>query len=157
LLGARFLDDSGFQITGEYTPFIKEDATLEEVRSAVRGWPEMGRSTVLGQLARLDGSPRDRADRDLRRAVLQAKIAMTFMYEGRFGEVGPWLERAVAENPNLPPDLKANLLALRGVAALRGATWRTAWRAPDPRAAASRSLMKGQVPQAPERSTATTC
>jgi hypothetical protein len=119
LLGARFLDDSGFQITGEYTPSIADGASLEEVRSAVRRRAEFGRSTVIEQLARLDASPRDRADHDLRRAGLQAKIAMTFMYEGRFREVGPWLERAVDENPNLPLDLKANLLALRGIAELR--------------------------------------
>jgi hypothetical protein len=46
-------------------------------------------------------------------------MALTYMYEGRFQEVGPWLEKAVAENPNLPLDLKTNLIALRGVAALR--------------------------------------
>ncbi len=44
---------------------------------------------------------------------------MTFMYEGRFTEVAPWLLKAVAENPELPADLKVNLLALCGVAAMR--------------------------------------
>jgi hypothetical protein len=119
LLGARFLDDSGYQITGKYTPPIEYGASLEEVRRAVRARAENGRSTVMGQLERLEASPGDRAGHHLRRAELQAKMAMTFMYEGRFREVGPWLERAVEENPDLPPDLQANLLALEGVAALR--------------------------------------
>ena len=44
---------------------------------------------------------------------------MTFMYDAQFHQAGPWLEKAATENPDLPANLKVNLLALRGVAAMR--------------------------------------
>jgi FG-GAP-like repeat/ASPIC and UnbV len=117
LLSARFVDDSGFQVVGELTPRVGERCSLEEFRSIIRTRAEAGRASLIGQLARSDDGPR--AGQDLHRAEIQTKIAMTFMYEGRFTEVAPWLEKAVAENPGIPADLKANLLALRGIAALR--------------------------------------
>ncbi len=118
-LSARFMDDSGFQPTGELTLSlsIAAQSSLEDIRRVVRSRAETGRSLLLGQLARLDKS--QRVGQDLRRAGIQARIALTFMYEGRFSEVGPWLQRAATENVDLPPDLKVNLLALQGVAAMR--------------------------------------
>src|SRR5262249_40459550 len=53
------------------------------------------------------------------RVMLQSKIALLFMYEGRFEEASAWLERSAEENPEIPTELKANLVALRGIAALR--------------------------------------
>jgi hypothetical protein len=119
LVSARFLDDSGYQLAGALTPAIEDQGSLEQVRAAVRVRAESGRSTLLGQLARLDAMPVDRTGHDLRRATLQAKIGMLFMYEGRFQDASRWLEKAATENPGLPANLKANLVALRGVAALR--------------------------------------
>ena len=116
-LSERFMDDSGYQATGELTPAVGAKASLEEVRSVIRTRAESGRLALLGQLSRLDKI--QRAGQDLRRAGIQAKIALTFMYEGRFDEVGPWLERAATENEDLPSDLKVNLLGLREVAAMR--------------------------------------
>ena len=119
LLGAQFLDDSGFRTAAELTPRIEDRSSLELVRSAVRVRATSGRSTLIEQLARLDAMPNHAPDHDLRRAGMQAKIALTLMYEGRFDEVGPWLEKAATENRDLPANLRANLLALRGVAAMR--------------------------------------
>jgi hypothetical protein len=120
LVTARFLDDSGYQLAGELMPAIADPSSLAQVRSVVRVRAEWGRSTLLGQLARLDAQAAARTPaRSLRRATLQAKIAMLFMYEGRFRDASGWLEKAATENPGLPSELGANLIALRGVAALR--------------------------------------
>ena len=119
LVSERFLDDSGYQLAGEMTPPIENRASLAEIRSAVRGRAERGRVILIGQLSRLDKLSADRTGHDLRRATLQAKIGMLYMYEGRFAEASQWLERAAKENSGIPEDLKANLVALRGVAALR--------------------------------------
>jgi hypothetical protein len=119
LVSARFLDDSGYQLAGELTPVTGDQGSLEHARSVVRGRAERGRSVLLGQLARLDASSSDRTGQDLPRATLQAKIGMLFMYEGRFEDASHWLEKAASENSGLPADLKANLGALRGIAAMR--------------------------------------
>jgi hypothetical protein len=119
LVSARFLDDSGYQLAGELTPKIEDRGSLPQVRSAVRVRAERGRSTLLGQLGRLEALPAGREGYDLRRATLQAKIGMLFMYEGRFEDASRWLEKAATENPGIPADLTANLVALRGVAAMR--------------------------------------
>ncbi len=73
----------------------------------------------MSQLEGFARSTSDREDREIKRADLQVKIALLSMYEGQFQEADRWLERAIAENPGLPASLKANLGALRGVAALR--------------------------------------
>jgi hypothetical protein len=119
LVSARFLDDSGFQVAGELTPEIVDRGSLEEARSVVRARAESGRAILLKQLAQLDAMPGGRSGHARRRAILQTKIAMLFLYEGRFEGGAGWLEKAAEENPGMPADLKANLGALRGVAALR--------------------------------------
>ena len=116
---ARFLDDSGYQLAGSLTPTIEDRGSLDQIRAAVRGRAEWGRTVLLGQLARFDQLPAGRAGHDLRRATLQAKIGMLFMYEGRFPDASNWLDKAATENPDIPADLKANLVALRGVACIR--------------------------------------
>ena len=70
----------------------------------------------LGRLEDARPRPRDYEDQ---RARLQTFIGALFMYEGRFGESSSWFERAVAENRALPLELRANIGALRGIAALR--------------------------------------
>jgi hypothetical protein len=118
-LTARFLDDSGYQLAGGLTPAVADRGSLAQLRIAVRARTEHGRTMLLGELAHLDTLPGRRGGRDLRRATLQAQIAMLYMYEARFTDASAWLEKAANENPAIPSDLKANLGALRGVAALR--------------------------------------
>ncbi len=52
---------------------------------------------------------------------IQTYIALLHMYEGRFAEADAWIARAIdaARAPGMPAGLVANLVALRGVAALR--------------------------------------
>ncbi len=118
LFGTRFLDDSGYEAAGLYTR-DSEQLSLEEIRKQIRSRPDTGRAALLAQLERFDSSASGRSDRDVRRAGIQAKIALLYMYEGRFADADQWLKRTIDENPGVPADLKANLGALRGMAALR--------------------------------------
>ncbi len=51
--------------------------------------------------------------------MLQTFVGLLHMYDGRFTEASSWFEKAAAENRDLTREVRANLLALRGVAALR--------------------------------------
>jgi hypothetical protein len=57
-------------------------------------------------LARFDRLAAGRDGQDLRRATLQAKIGMLFMYDGRFPDASDWLDKAATENPEVPEDLQ---------------------------------------------------
>ena len=103
--------------------FVIRHRSLTEARSsnvmrllrfAQRGIADL--KDKLGRLEEARPQPRDYADQ---RARLQTFIGLLFMYEGRFGEASSWFERAVAENHGLPLELRANIGALRGIAALR--------------------------------------
>src|SRR5205823_5303214 len=72
--------------------------------------------SLLDQLAAARPRP---PDYDHRRAMLQTFVGLLHMYDGRFVEACSWFGKAGAENLDLAREVRANLLALRGIAALR--------------------------------------
>ena len=119
LFGENYLDDSGNSLAFRYSAPIADRHSLAQCCASAVGRSRRGIAEVLSQLGQLEqGRPRP-PDYNHRRAMFQAFIGLLHMYDGRFTEASAWFGKAVAENPGIPREERANLLALRGVAALR--------------------------------------
>jgi hypothetical protein len=114
-------DSDIFRTAGEFTGQVHDDASIQERREAIRG---RGRRGIAALRAKHDGLKLDATptrDQALQAMWLRRSLAMLYMYEGRFAEADAWLERGleVARTPGVPAMYRANLVALRGIAALR--------------------------------------
>jgi hypothetical protein len=111
LFGNGFVEDSGFELALGFTPPVRDRGSLDEVREAVGGRAKRGIAALREQIDRLSPGDADRAQ-------LEMMVGLLHMYAGEFREAEPWLD-AVVDNTSLPPALRANVVALRGVAAFR--------------------------------------
>jgi len=119
MFGGDFIDDSGGSLAFRYVAPIADRSSLRQCYEAAAGRARRGIADYQAQLDQLEQAQPRPPDYDDRRARLQTFIGLFSMYEGRFSEASSWFERAVAENRALPRELRANIRALRGVAALR--------------------------------------
>jgi len=119
LVGGDFIDDSGASLAFRYPAPIADRGSLQQCYEAAAGRARRGIADYQAQLDQLEQEQPRPPDFDDRRARFQTFIGLFIMYEGRFSEASSWFERAVAENRALPRELRANIRALRGVAALR--------------------------------------
>jgi hypothetical protein len=118
-IGDDFIDDSGNALAFRYQAPIADRGSLKQCYEAAAGRAQRGIADLQAKLGEIENaSPRPR-DYDEQRARLQTFIGVLFMYDGRFSEASAWFERAMAENRGLHVELRANIGALRGVAALR--------------------------------------
>lgn len=111
LFGDDFVEESGNQLAIKWMGPIADRSSLVEVRNAVRERATRGKALFQDQIARL---PEGSAER----SQLQMMVGLLHMYEGEFADAIRWFDVARANN-DLPPPLRADLLALRGVASLR--------------------------------------
>ena len=119
LFSNNYIEDSGYDLAFRYSLPIADRGSLPQCYESAEGRSRRGLAEVLSlldQLAKVYPRPEDY---DHRHAMLQTFVGLLHMYDGRFIEASPWFEKAVAENPDLAREVRANLLALRGVAALR--------------------------------------
>ena len=122
LYGREFLDDdSGYSFAYQWTAPIKDRGSLAECLEACRGRSRRGIASLQQELARYLKSGSLTPDESIEKSKIETRIALLHMYDGDFVEADRWIEKAVASAgaPGLPPDLEANLIALRGVAAMR--------------------------------------
>ena len=121
LYGKGFLDDSGYDVGYSWTARINDRGSLAECLEACRGRSRRGIAALGRELARLPDSTRLTPGEAVEKCKIETRIALLHMYDGAFVEADRWIERAIksAGTPGLPPDLQANLVAFRGVAALR--------------------------------------
>ena len=115
----NYIDDSGHGLALSFSTPVVDRGDLNLCYESPRGRFERGISVVQSQLDQLAAVRPRPADHDHRRAMLQTFIGTLHMYEGRFVEASSWFGKAISENPDIPREERANLLALRGVAALR--------------------------------------
>jgi hypothetical protein len=116
LYSAGFVDDSGYRLSYRFTGPIRDWSSLAEMRAACRG--RAGRGVAEFQ-ARLSSLAADSPGFDEQARSLKLRIGLLHMYEGEFVEAASWFARARDEHPGLSRELRANLEALIGVAALR--------------------------------------
>ena len=76
---------------------------------------------LKGELSRISDRPITSAAHAMAMSRLQTWIGAAHMYEGDYVEASAWFAKGIAsaEFPGVPSDLRANLRAARGVAALR--------------------------------------
>ncbi len=120
LFSQGFLDDSGYNLAYPYTAPIRDRGSLAECLAAVKGRADRGIADLKGVLERRGPSSGTLQDA-VEVSRLETFVALLSMYDGRFAEADPWIARAIAtaRAPGVPPELAANLVALRGVNALR--------------------------------------
>ncbi len=115
----NYIEDSGYDLAFRYSLPIADRGSLPQCCESAEGRSRRGLAEVLGLLDQLTKVYPRPDDYDQRHAMLQTFVGLLFMYDGRFNEASPWLEKARIENPDLAREVRANLVALRGVAALR--------------------------------------
>jgi hypothetical protein len=109
-------DDSGYWLAVQNTREIKDPTSLAEIRSSSEGRAHRGIARLRKELDAIDRrSPSGRV-RALQQMVF---LGLLHMSEGEFVEADSWLAQAQEIDPACPRLLKANIEALRGVAALR--------------------------------------
>jgi ASPIC and UnbV/FG-GAP-like repeat len=117
-----FVDDSGFALSGLHQGPVADRSSIEQVCASYRDLGKRGRAKLLAELRQISGDgPARSADQAIQISRLQTWVGALHMYEGEFDDASAWFSRAMtsAEFPGLPPQLRANILAARGVAALR--------------------------------------
>lgn len=119
LISDQFVDDSGYGIVFPYTPEILDRTNLEMCYKSVHDRFSKGMSEVQSQLKTLENQQLKPFDYDERRSILILFMGLLEMYEGHFQEADALFHKAGEENADLPIEFRANLIALRGLAALR--------------------------------------
>ena len=119
LFSDNFIDDSGNSSALRYSAPIADRRSLLQCYASAEGRARRGIADLQSQLDEL-GKERPRPeDYDDRLVMLQTFIGILQMYDGQFREASSWFERAASDHHDLPRELRPNLWALRGVAALR--------------------------------------
>ncbi len=118
----RLVFDSGVSSTAtEFTGPIRDGRSLEEVSRAILGRYPRGMAAWRRRADRLVlGSP-PTGEQAVTAIRTWRAIALLEMYEGRFAEAAPWLERAMAfsTTPGVPATERATSRVLLGLSALR--------------------------------------
>jgi FG-GAP-like repeat/ASPIC and UnbV len=115
---AKEFEDGGFSTASRYTGAIRDPRSLQELREAIRG---RGRRGIAALRAKHDAlrpdSPPTR-EQVVERLQLERSIGFLYMYEGKFEEAARWIEGVVRASET-PPAIRADLMAVLGILALR--------------------------------------
>ncbi len=106
-------DDSGYATAIRFSRPITDPASLARIRDSVVGRDRQGIAYLEKKLRSLPPDDRSTA------TTIHLVIGSLLMYDGRCDEAGAAFARAQAADPDLSPRVRANMDALRGVAALR--------------------------------------
>jgi len=117
----RSFEDGGFKTASPFTGPIGDPTSLGDLREAIRSRGPRG---IAAMLAHYEGLKPDAAPAPTlaaERMTTQKALGLLFMYQGDFGEAARWVERAIAESraPGIPPQARGELIAIRGIIALR--------------------------------------
>lgn len=115
LFSEDWFDDSGFSMVALFMAPPTDPSSLEEVRAGLSGAPARGIKQLEQQMPGLIETPRDReiASR------LNLIIGSLLMYQGDFPRAARRYEEALRDEPTGSVEVRANIQALIGVAALR--------------------------------------
>ena len=117
---ARFsddwIDDSGYSIAIQDTLPITDPESLTELRTSTLGRNDRATQRVRGELDALDKSTAQGRAFAIQKMVF---LGLLQMNEGNFTGADAWFAQAQNVDPDSPQLLRANIEALRGVAALR--------------------------------------
>jgi hypothetical protein len=116
LFSEDLFDDSGYSCAVVFAAPISDPASLAQMRDSVVGRSRRGIILLEGKLASLPpGDPTT----PYHGTQLHLLIGSLLMYEGKWDEASTHFAKAQAADPARPAEFRANMDALRGVAALR--------------------------------------
>jgi hypothetical protein len=116
LFGEDWVDDSGYDFARTFAVENKGVNSLDEIRAVSRVRYERGFAEVEKQLAGVD---RRTADGRVRAVQLTIEKGLLQMAIGEFASADACFAEVQGSDPDMPWQLRANLDALRGIAALR--------------------------------------
>jgi FG-GAP-like repeat/ASPIC and UnbV len=109
-------DDSGYATAVRFSKPISDPSSLAQIRDSVVG---RGRRGIAYLEEKLAGLPPGEPTTPSTAADIHLILGSLMMHEGRWAEASEQFARAQTADPARPPLYRANLGALRGVAALR--------------------------------------
>ena len=118
----RLVFDSGVSSTAmEFTGSIRDEGSLEELSRSILGRYPRGMATWRERADRLVLNSPPTGEQAIEAIRTWMALAFLEMYEGRFAEATPWLERAMVlcTMPSVPATNRATVRALLGLIALR--------------------------------------
>jgi hypothetical protein len=100
---------------------VIDDESLDEWRNAIGSRARRGIAENQAQLERLHLDEPPTLPQVMEAMWLQRSVALLHLYDGRLEEAKRWLNRALelSSTPGVPADIRANLRASLGIAALR--------------------------------------
>ena len=104
-----------------YTGTVHDYNSLDDLREALRGKGRRGLTDRRSQFEQLKLDSAPSLQQAIKAVPLARSIGLLHMYDGKFAEANEWLEQAMAlaNRPEISPEVQAQLHALLGVAALR--------------------------------------
>ncbi len=109
-------DNSGLEFASAFSAPVHDPSSLSQVRDSVLGRAQRGIRFMDSKLA---GLKPDDSTTPYRRMQTQMAIGALMMYDGKWNQAGARFAAAQDADPTMPVTLRANLDALRGLAALR--------------------------------------
>jgi hypothetical protein len=116
LYSEDWLDDSGYGFAMQFSRPVEDPKSLEQVRTSLEGRGHRGIVQKEQELAEIDRQTTKGRAQALQISVI---IGLLHMSEGEFAQADRWFAEAYQADPACPELLRANIEALRGVAALR--------------------------------------
>ncbi len=114
-------EDGGYETAIRYMAALRDPASLQELREAVRGRARRGLADLRARHDALAAKAELTPEQARERIGLEQSIGFLHMYEGRFREAGAWLEQAL-EASRKDPALdgpRRRLTAVLGIIAMR--------------------------------------
>jgi hypothetical protein len=118
---SKSLEDSGVDWAVQFTGAIHDPNSLKELGEAVQARGRLGLAVLGAELDQLHLGPQSPREKIAYAVGLQKSIGLLQMYEGKFEEAAATFEQALgrAKQADVPSQLRAEIMALRGVVALR--------------------------------------
>lgn len=111
LYGDGFVEDSGYEVSLQFTDKVADRSSLDQLRDEARGRSRRG-------IAELRQKMSDLSPQDGERNRLELMVGLLHMWAGEFDKATDSFDRILA-NAKVEPAFLANIVALRGVASLR--------------------------------------
>ncbi|MFI5454112.1 MAG: FG-GAP-like repeat-containing protein [Isosphaerales bacterium] len=115
------IDDGGFGMARQYTGSIPGPGFPRGLREVIRARGRVGLAVLRAELDHLRLGPRTPREPLAYEGQLLYQIGLLEMYEGRFSEAAASFQKSleVRRTGGLPPRVRAELMALQGIVAMR--------------------------------------
>ena len=122
-----FVDPQAFDslilaATAQFTDKVQDEGSLREYREVIAHRADRARAAAPGATgSRSTSTDRRRWMQALQALWVYRQLAFVALYDGNHDEAASWLERGLelSRTPGVPPSIRANMLALLGINALR--------------------------------------